>query len=151
MEWLKQLHGTIIGLDTAPLIYIVEENPGYIALVELFFDAVEHGDFQAVTSSLTITEVLVQPLRRGKTALARKYAEILLNSRNLTTIPVSAGIANEGARLRAQFGLKTPDAIQVATARHVGASAFLTNDAEFERVTGLKVLVLNKIRSAPKL
>lgn len=26
MEWLVQLQGQIVGLDTAPLIYFIEEN-----------------------------------------------------------------------------------------------------------------------------
>jgi hypothetical protein len=31
MEWLNELQGKIIGLDTAPLIYFIEENPSYLA------------------------------------------------------------------------------------------------------------------------
>lgn len=30
MEWLVQLQGQIVGLDTAPLIYFIEENPNYL-------------------------------------------------------------------------------------------------------------------------
>jgi hypothetical protein len=26
MEWLKKLEGKIVGLDTAPLIYLIEQN-----------------------------------------------------------------------------------------------------------------------------
>lgn len=29
MEWLNQLEGQIIGLDSAPLIYFIEQNPTY--------------------------------------------------------------------------------------------------------------------------
>ncbi|WP_199315333.1 MULTISPECIES: hypothetical protein [Oscillatoriales] len=27
MEWLTQLEGRVVGLDSAPLIYFIEENP----------------------------------------------------------------------------------------------------------------------------
>jgi hypothetical protein len=30
MEWVDGLRGSVVGLDTAPLIYFIEENPiGY--------------------------------------------------------------------------------------------------------------------------
>jgi hypothetical protein len=57
MEWLKALYGTIVGLDTAPLIYFMEKDPTYIPLVHPFFEAVERGEIQVVTSTLTLTEV----------------------------------------------------------------------------------------------
>jgi hypothetical protein len=30
MEWLAQLQGCIVGLDSAPLIYFIERNPIYL-------------------------------------------------------------------------------------------------------------------------
>jgi predicted nucleic acid-binding protein len=49
------------------------------------------------------------------------------------------------ARLRADYRLKTPDAIQAATAVHARTSAFITNDPVFQRVTELDVLVLGEL------
>jgi hypothetical protein len=80
MEWLVQLHGQIVGLDTAPLIYFIEENPNYLDITDVFFEAMFRGEFSVVTSVLTITEVLVYPLRQGNTTLAQQYREILFNS-----------------------------------------------------------------------
>jgi predicted nucleic acid-binding protein len=67
MEWLARLRGKVVGLDTAPLIYLVEENPSYLEIVEAFFTAFDRGEFRIVTSTITLTEVLVHPLRRGNT------------------------------------------------------------------------------------
>lgn len=39
-------------------------------LVRPFFEAADRGEFQIVTSILTLTEVLVHPLRRGDHVLA---------------------------------------------------------------------------------
>ncbi len=36
MEWLNKLQGKIIGLDTAPLIYFIEENPSYLEVTDAF-------------------------------------------------------------------------------------------------------------------
>ncbi len=37
MEWIAQLEGKVVGLDTAPLIYFMEQNPKYIEMMRLFF------------------------------------------------------------------------------------------------------------------
>ncbi len=78
MEWLTQLQGQTIGLDTAPLIYFIEQNSTYLESVRAFFTAMDRGEFRVVTSTLTLTEVLVHPLRAGNEALAREYRDIIL-------------------------------------------------------------------------
>ena len=35
MEWLAQLQGQVVGLDSAPLIYFIEENPTHFSLHQL--------------------------------------------------------------------------------------------------------------------
>jgi hypothetical protein len=41
MEWVNALQGSVVGLDTAPLIYFIEENPTYVKIVDPFFEADE--------------------------------------------------------------------------------------------------------------
>jgi hypothetical protein len=43
---LIQLQGQVIGLDTAPLIYFIEQNEAYLELVRAFFPAMSQGEFQ---------------------------------------------------------------------------------------------------------
>lgn len=145
MEWLKEFKGATIGLDTAPLIYFIEENPRYFDIVRPFFEALDRGDFTVVTSTVTLIEVLVHPLRQGKMDIAEDYREILLNSR-LLTLDISSPIAERAAALRAGHNLRTPDAIQMATALHAGATGFFTNDARLKGIPGLKVIDLNQLR-----
>jgi len=133
MGWIERLHGTIVGLDTAPLIYFVEERTAYLPLVDPFFEAMARGDIQVVTSTLTLTEVLVYPYKYGNRSLAQQYSRILLHSRNLKTLTVSPEIATEAAQIRANYGLKTPDSIQLATARIRNATSILSNDGGFLR------------------
>ena len=47
------------------------------------------------------------------------------------------------ARLRAEKGLKTPDALHTKTAFRGGCSMFITYDTHYRRVDGLPVVVLN--------
>jgi len=53
-------------------------------------------------------------------------------------------VAKKASDLRAVDRIKTPDAIQVATALHYGATMFITNDRSFERVKEIEVLLLDK-------
>jgi predicted nucleic acid-binding protein len=64
----------------------------------------------------------------------------------IDTIDLSAPIAQEAARLRATYNLRTPDAIQLATAIHAGATTFLTNDERLAVVPDLNILVLDALR-----
>ena len=102
MEWLEALRGTVVGLDTAPLIYLIEENSTYLPFVRPFFEAVDRGEFRVTTSVLTLTEVLVHPMRHGDQELADQYRPILLHASEVTTVPVSEMIAEEAAQLRAR-------------------------------------------------
>lgn len=147
MEWLTQLRGQLVGLDTAPLIYLVEENPVYVEVVDAFFEALDRNEFRVITSTVTLAEVLIYPLRMGNVALAQQYQDILLNQDNLTTVSVSPAIAERAAQLRATYNLRTPDAIQLATAIEEGARFFLTNDVRLPVIPGLQDLVLDTLVS----
>lgn len=149
MGWLSKLYGTTVGLDTAPLIYFVEKHPKYLPLVYPFFQAVERGDLQAVTSALTLTEVLVHPYKRGDQSSVKQYSQMLLNTRNIETLPVSPEIATEAARIRAAFGLKTPDSIQLATAKIGGATCFFSNDNRIAAIPGLELVLLDRLSGTP--
>jgi len=134
MEWLRKLSGKTVALDTAPLIYFMEEHPVFLDAVKPFFAALERGDFQAVTSSITLAEVLVNPIKHDKLTLAEQYKALLLTAENLRLFPVTTQIAELAARLRAAHNLQTPDAIQIATALDQKADFFLTNDARLSRL-----------------
>lgn len=143
--WVEQLRGQVVALDTAPLIYFIEEHPLYLPLVEPFFAALDRGELRVVTSTVTLLEVLVQPLRHGDTALMRRYRDLLLGVDGLSSIAVSPRIAEEAARLRATHRLAAPDALQLATGLVEGAGAFLTNDARLPRLATPQLLVVDEL------
>lgn len=145
MEWLNALCGQTVGLDTAPLIYFIEKHPERAAKLRPFFAAAERQEFRVVTSLVPLLEVLVQPLRNGREDVAREYREIILRSPSLTALPLDENIVEEAARLRALYGVRTPDAIQLATAKISGAAFFLTNDGNLPPVPGMSILVVDRV------
>ena len=134
-----------LGFDTAPIIYFVEANPHYDALVAALFQRVASGMVRGLTSVITLSEVLVHPLGQGNTRLRDAYRRLLLNSSDFATLPIDAMVAERAADLRARYGLRTPDALQIATALNAGCTAFLTNDFRLQRVTEIRVLVLDEM------
>lgn len=145
MGWLEDLSGQVVAIDTAPLIYFIEQRAPYIDALRPFFQAADRGDFRVIASSLVLLEVLVHPIRRGDEALAHKYNDILLSAKNIETLPVLPLTAQAAAELRADSNLKTPDAIHLATALTNGATAFLTNDRDFGEVPDLRIMAVSEL------
>jgi predicted nucleic acid-binding protein len=134
-----------LAVDTAPVIYFVEANPRFDALVVEVFQQISRGSLLGVTSVITLGEVLVRPIADGNTHLQQEYRDLLLRSANFQTIPITPASAERAADLRARFKLRMPDALQLSVGLDAGADAFLTNDAGLRRVTDLPVLLLEEL------
>ncbi|GIV09262.1 MAG: motility twitching protein PilT [Fimbriimonadales bacterium] len=134
-----------LGLDTSPIIYFVEAHPRYDALLTPIFERIDQGVIEGVTSVITLVEVVVHPLRQGRHDLVERYRQLLLNSAHFEVVPISPEIALRAADLRAHYNLRTPDALQVATAIVNRCDAFLTNDATLQRVKELKIWTIDRM------
>lgn len=147
MGLLSDIGSGPIGLDSSAFIYYIEENPLYLPVLDSLFDEIGEGRLRAVTSSLTLLETLVVPLRIGNEVLAQQYERFLTRSRVLL-IPIDPPLLRAAAHLRAATRLKTPDAIQVTSALSAGCPAFLTNDQRVSSVPGLQILQIENYLEA---
>jgi predicted nucleic acid-binding protein len=132
-----------VALDTSIFIYFIEQHPLYLPALRPVFTAIAEGHLAAVTSSLSLLEVLVGPLRRGQSRLADEYEDILTRSGWLRLVPLDLRLFRVAAHLRAGTRMKTPDAIQLASALVADCTAFLTNDGRIPAIPGIKVLSLD--------
>ena len=113
-----------------------------IPLVAPIFAEIDSGRWNAITSTLTLLEVLVLPYRAGNLALASRFEDILARGRGLRLIECDRPLLRAAAEFRARFGVKTPDALQLTAAMTGGASTFVTNDRELPSLPGVRVLQL---------
>jgi predicted nucleic acid-binding protein len=134
-----------IALDTSVFIYHLEANPKYLAYTDAIFSWLELPGSAAVTSSVTMTELLVLPYREGDEPRANDFYALLSTYPNLDWVAPNLEIADLAARIRAVHRLRTPDALQAATAAHSRATGLITNDAVFGRVEEFQTLVLDKL------
>ena len=133
-------------IDTNPVIYLIEHHPNYLQRARQIFQEVHRGQLVAMSSVVTLAEVLVHPLRTGNTSLEQAYRRILSNSYNFSLITLTPPIAATAADLRARYNLKTPDAFQMAAAWNSGCDAFLTNDHGLKRVTEIQIFVMDDLQ-----
>lgn len=132
-----------VCLDTCVFIYLIEENPKFLNIVFPIFEAIDQRLLMAVTSGITLIETLVIPFRQADDKLANQYERILTQSPGMKMCELDRGLLRQGAYLRANFGIKTPDALQIAAAQRYGCSAFITNDRRLPRIEGLTIFQLS--------
>lgn len=140
MGGLASLLGKNVYLDTNIFIHAAE---GFAALRETtlaLFRALDEGRMRAVTSELTLAELLVKPFEIGRRDIADLYEEFIQDSRHFTVAPLQRTILVDAARYRADLGLRLPDAIHVATAVTTGCSIMLSNDQQLRTPAGLQLL-----------
>ncbi len=142
MGLVDELRGLRICIDTAPFIYFIEKNPKYLGLLRPFFAEINAGKIDALTSTITLLEVLVLPFKTKNESLAEKYRDILLYAEGLTTFEIFHEVSELSAKLRAKYSIRTPDAIQIAVGIIYGADAFLTNDSSLKKVNDIRVVIL---------
>ncbi len=135
-----------IALDSSIFIYHLEANPFYAEVAGEVFTWLERSPHTAVTSTLTMTELLVQPYRADNEALVEQYYGLLSLFPHLEWVAPDLAVADTAGRIRARYRLRTPDALQAATAVCRGATAIMTNDVDFARIPRIEVGVLDRLR-----
>ncbi len=129
---LDQLpHGSVVVVDTAPVIYLLEANATFLPLFLPLFRAAERGEIQILLTPVTLAEVLAGPLKARKEALAERYESALREGLGWRVVDLNADLAAKAARLRIRYGLKLPDAFQLAAALVHSAQALVSHDRDF--------------------
>lgn len=132
---MVSLTGHKVYLDASTVIYAVEGLAGFPNLKAGLIAPLDSLKVDVVTSQLTLLETIVFPRRNGDTAAEHKFRLFLTPSSNVTVVPVSETVLEKATDLRAQFpGLKTPDAIHLATGILAGCDLFVTGDQAWSKV-----------------
>ncbi len=137
-------HHRRIALDTSIFIYQLEANARYLALSDTVFSWVERSGHEAVTPTITMTELLVRSYRDKNEQRVDEFYGLLSTYPNLRWVAPDLETADLAARLRADYRLRTPDALQAATALRAHATGFVTNVEVFARIKEFKTAVLDQ-------
>lgn len=124
-------------LDSAPVIYILEDHPKFAPYFAPLFEAQAAGSIRFAVTPITVCEVLAGPLKAMDDGRVRRYRAVF---DSWQIVDLDADIAESAARLRVSLRLALPDAIQLASALAIDADALVTHDRHFSRVRSLRVI-----------
>ncbi len=142
MGSVTALEGKRVYIDANIVIYGMEGFARYREILSLFFKNISTGSQSALTSELTIAEVLVKPLLDGDQPARQRYERTLVSRGSFTVAPVDRRTLVEAALLRSRHRIKLPDAIHLSTAIVTGCEVFLTNDLRLASVGRVQVEAL---------
>ena len=118
-------------IDSAPIIYVLEDHPAFASRFIPVFERAEAGDYELIVTTMTLAEVLTGPLRQGDESVADDYRNTLTSPPVWRVVDLTPDIAHRAARIRGRTGLRLPDAVQVATAIETASMGLVTHDRDF--------------------
>ena len=138
---------SIIYLDANSFIYAVEGDATTAEPIKTLFFALRQNPGMAITSELTLAEVLAPPDRKDALPLhvkRRLYLDLLVWSRFIDLKPVSRDVLYETADLRNVAKMKLPDAIHLVTAIQNKCRYFVSKDRRLKIPRGMKLVPPDK-------
>ncbi len=130
-------------LDSAPIIYLIEQSPRYAAAVD---ELVQNPTTQIITSELARLECRVKPLRDANTELLADYDQVVAEVAT-EIVPLSRAVVDRATEIRANYGFRTPDALHLAAAVLFSCDQFLTNDGRLDRYEAITVTLVDDLLS----
>lgn len=138
----------LVFWDTNLFIYMLEPSPKFGEPVRrLRLRMIERGD-DVATSTLTIGEVLVGPVRAGNVDLYQQYLS-LFTQPEIRVLDFSLKAVAHYARIRQDRTIQPPDAIQLACAASAGVDLFITNDDRLSRKNIPGINFITSLARAP--
>lgn len=134
----------IACFDASALIYLIESKEPFAGKVRRELGAVsrKYPDLRSAVSRMTWLECRVGPMKSGDLPLLAAYDAFFARP-DLVWVELTRDVVELAAAIRVRHGLRTPDALQAACCLQLGPEhLFLTGDAVFRRVGGLKVKLL---------
>lgn len=126
---VERVRGRRVYVDANVFIYALEGEPRVRSEVRPLFDLLDAAETEAVTSEVTLAEVLVMPYRLGVAEVAARYERLLAPKPGLVRVPATVDLWRAAARLRgATPSLRLPDALHAATAEAEQCTLLVTGD-----------------------
>jgi predicted nucleic acid-binding protein len=130
-------------LDTNLFIYLIEENELHLNKVHNLLQFLEKNGYEIITSTLTLGEILTKPYKDNRLDLVETYKDFFSE---MELVELNSEIASLFAKVRADYKIKTPDAVQLASAVYAKSELFVTNDDGLSRFEndGCRVVLLSE-------
>ena len=128
IKGIYKLRGSRVYFDVNPIIYFIEQNTQFSEAVTPVFEMIGDGSLLAFTSELSLTEVLIKPIRDNRIQVIQTHKELLLDPELFTLISPNQDTFLQAAQLGGKLSMRTQDAIHMACAIESKCKYFITND-----------------------
>ena len=129
-----------VFVDTAPLIYFLDDNERFADQVEAIFEEILSSRAIIETSVITCAEYLVYPYKSDNRDKIQAFYDFTTDC-HIRLHPITGEIAEKAARIRAAYpAFKAMDALQLAAAVLLGCDLFLTNDRQLRQFSEIRCL-----------
>ena len=139
---------SLIFWDTNLFVYLMEGNPQFLPRVLEIWESMQGRGDRLCTSSLTVGETLVVPLKAGDRDLADAYRTRFLSPR-IRILDFDTSSSERYAELRARSSVSRSDAMQLACAAQAGVDLFLTNDRALSKVNVSGIQFIASLENCP--
>jgi len=130
----------IVSLDTNVFVGVVNKEP-LSDYSKKILDRVDAGSLSCVVSTVVIAEMCAGYHVDGQTKEKDDFLTHLEASQSYDIVELSVSVADQAGRVKAETGLRLPDAIVVASAVKGGADCLISNDESLKKATKfIKVL-----------
>ncbi len=137
---LKKLN--FVGIDAMCFIYQFEAHHFFGPLTYTLFSCLEGKKLTAVSSVLTLAEILSSAKLQKDRIAWEEEKQRLLQTPNLKLVAVDEKICEGASIMRAKYHLTLPNAIQLVTALFHQTDGFITNDEKFRKIEELPIILL---------
>jgi len=130
-----------VFLDASAIIYLLEGEPGIQHATQNILTSLCSSDVKPaiVVSALSLLECRVHPIRTGDAARLEKFDHFFANP-GLSIAELDGDVIERATRIRARHGIRTPDALQAASALTLLENpAIVTGDKDFRKIPELTV------------
>lgn len=134
-----------VFLDTPCFIYLIENHKEFALPLKSLFSNLGKGKIQAVTSVVTVAEVLVKPYELKRDDLVQKYHELFTQVTSLHVVAPTYNTACAAAAIRSHYRFTLTDCFQLSLAIENGCKTFLTNDDRLKAYRGLPVKIISSL------
>lgn len=146
--------GQRVYLDSNLYIYLFEGVETCRTRMVGLLSAIDSRDIVVIASELLFTEILPRPVKEGRQDLVERCLDLVRNTPRINLVPVDRPVILRSVHLRAEFGLRSMDALHLATALVHGCETFITNDRRLARIDPIRVCTLDDLHgisaSAPE-
>lgn len=140
IKGINKLRGSRVYFDANPIIYFIEQNTQFAEAVSPVFEMIGDGSILAFTSELSLTEILIKPIRDNRIQAIQTHKELLLDPELFTLISPNQDTFLLAAELGGKSSMRTPDAIHMACAIESKCKYFITNDKSIKSTGDVSVV-----------